>query len=75
MKNLMTLDRLDAENALELPNREMLLVTIVITNVLTHFSIPINVTNNKVAVQVCAIVEAINSDLFAVDTLDCDIQQ
>ena len=75
MKNLMTMDRLDAETALELPNREMLLVTIVIGNLLSGNDVEINVVNNKVAVQVCAIVELIDSDLLGGNTLDCDIRQ
>jgi hypothetical protein len=75
MKNLMTMDRLDAETALELPNREMLLVTIVITNLLNNLDIDVNVVNNKVAVQVCAIVEVIDTDLLGGGVLDCDIRQ
>ena len=75
MKNLMTLDRLDAETALALPNRELLLVTIVLTNVLNNLSVDIDVKNNMVAVQVCAAVEIINTALFDVNTLDCDIEQ
>jgi hypothetical protein len=75
MKNLMTMDRLDAETALELPNREMLLVTIVIGNLLSGNDVEVNVVNNKVAVQVCAIVELIDSDLLGGNTLDCDIRQ
>ncbi len=75
MKNAMTLDRLDAETALELPDREMLLVTVVVTNVLNNLSIDIPIRNNNVAVQVCAAVDAISSELLTVDTLSCDIQQ
>jgi hypothetical protein len=75
MKNPMTLDRLDEETALELPDREMLLVTIVVTNLLNNLSIPIEIKNNNVAVQVCAAVEAISSELLTVDTLRCDVQQ
>ena len=75
MKNVMTIDRLDAETALELPNREMLLVTIVITNLLNNLDVDINVNNNRVAVQICAIVELLNTDLFEANVLDCDIRQ
>lgn len=74
MKNVMTLDRLNSETAVELPNREMLLVTIVVTNVLNNLSIDIPIRNNNVAVQVCAAVEVISTQLLG-DTLTCDIQQ
>jgi hypothetical protein len=75
-KTAVTFDQLDAQNAFELPNREMLLVTVVITNLLQNVSIPITVANNNVAVQVCAIVEAIDVDLLGnVNTLNCEIQQ
>jgi len=75
MKNVMTLDRLDAQTALELPDREMLLVTIVVTNVLNNLSVRIPIKNNNVAVQVCAAVDVISSELLTVDGLSCDIQQ
>ena len=77
MKNVMTLDRLDAETVLELPDREMLLVTIIVTNVLNDLTvnIPIEIKNNNVAVQVCAAVEVISAELLTVDNLTCDIVQ
>jgi hypothetical protein len=77
MKNVMTLDQLDAQTALELPNREMLLVTVVIgdLDILTHNDVNVNVTNNKVAIQVCAIVEAINVEILGGEVLTCSIRQ
>jgi len=75
MKTLMTLDRLDAETALELPSREMPLVTIVITNLLNNLSIDVDVRNNNVAVQVCAVVELIDVDLLGANVLTCEIEQ
>jgi hypothetical protein len=73
-KKAITLAELDAHSAFELPNREMLLVTVVITNLLNNLSISIPIQNNQVAVQVCAIVEAIDVDLLGnVNTLDCTI--
>jgi competence protein ComGC len=76
-KKAVSFEELEAQNAFELPNREMLLVTVVITNLLTNVSIPVTVANNNIAVQVCAIVELIDAQLFGieVDTLQCDIQQ
>ena len=75
MKNLMTIDRLNAETALELPNREMLLVTVVITNVdlLSNNTVTIPIKNNNVAVQVCAAVDLLSD--IGWTNLDCDIRQ
>ena len=66
---------MEAHTALELSDWEMRLVAIVITDVLSHLSIGIPVQDNTVAVQVCALVELNNAELFSVDTLDCDRRQ
>ena len=51
---------IDSQVAFELPERETLaLVTVVITNLLNNNSVDIKVSNNNVAVQVCAAVSAI----------------
>jgi hypothetical protein len=73
-KEPLTLDELEAQAALELPSRDMMLVTVIINNVLNNLSIDVDVKNNKVAVQVCAIVNLINTILDG-DTLTCTIQQ
>ena len=75
MKRTLTMEDLDAQRALQLPDREMLLVTIVITNVLNNVSIDVDVRNINVAVQVCAVVEALNTEILTVDSLRCEIQQ
>ena len=75
MKNMLTLDQLDAQSVVELPNREMFLVTVVITNLLNNLSVDVDVRNINVAVQVCAVVEALTSDLLTTDSLTCTIQQ
>ena len=54
---------------------EAALVTVVISNVLNDLSISIPVQNNNVAVQVCAIVEALTVDVLTVDQLKCEITQ
>ena len=73
-KKRLTLDELDAQTALELPEREMMaLVTIVITNLLNNLSIDVDVKNNNVAVQVCAVVTALSS--LVSTPLTCEIQQ
>ena len=49
-KQPLSLADIEAQTALELPEREMLaLVTVVITNVLNHLSVTIDVKNNNVA--------------------------
>jgi hypothetical protein len=70
-KRTLTLTDLDAEAGFVLPARETMLVTIVITNLLNNLSI--DVKNNNVAVQVCAVVDALSS--FLSTPLTCEIQQ
>lgn len=74
-KKMLDLDVIETQSAVELPDRTLPLVTIVITNVLTDISIPITVRNNNIAVQVCAAVELISSELLTVDSLTCEIDQ
>jgi hypothetical protein len=68
---------IESQVALELPKRDMLaLVNVFITNVLNNLTVSIPVQNNNVAVQVCAVVQALNSTLFGgVPTLSCIVQQ
>jgi hypothetical protein len=74
-KKALSLEEIEAQTALDLPDREMMLVTIVITNVLNNLSIDVDVKNNNVAVQVCAVVNLLSNALFADDPLTCEIQQ
>jgi hypothetical protein len=63
---------IEAQSAIELPERQLLaLVTIVISNVLNNLEI--EVRNNNVAVQVCAVVQAITANNLA--NLTCEVQQ
>jgi hypothetical protein len=78
-KKTLTLADIDAQSALELPSRETLaLVNVVITNVtanvLNNNTVTVNVVNNRVAVQVCALVNLINT-IIAPTTLTCTINQ
>ena len=73
-KRALTPDLVEAQCAFELPDRQLLaLVTIVITNLLNNLSIDVDVRNNNVAVQVCAVVQAITANSLA--ALSCDVQQ
>lgn len=75
MKKMLTMDAIENQSALELPDREMLgLVTVVITNLLNNLTVDVDVRNNNVAVQVCAAVQALNTILVG-QTLDCDVRQ
>ena len=74
-KKRLTLEELEAQTALELPERDMMaLITIVITDVLNNLSVDVDVNNNKVAVQVCAVVNLLNS-IATTDHFDCVIGQ
>jgi hypothetical protein len=60
------------QSALELPPRQMLTL-IVIRNVLNGLHVNVNVSNNHVALQVCAAVNAINT-IIAPTTLTCSVR-
>jgi hypothetical protein len=73
-KHVLTVAELEAQSALELPDREMLTL-VVIKNVLNNLRIRVDVRNNNVAVQVCAIVQALNAILWNGNKLTCTIRQ
>lgn len=74
-KTVLTAEDLEAQAALELPDREMLaLINVRITNVLNNLRLTFTVKDNNVAVQVCAIVSALNTILVG-DRLRCRILQ
>ena len=68
-KQSLSLTDLDSQMAVELPNRDLMLVTIVITNLLNNNTVEIDVRNIDVALQICAVALANNSNVT------CDIQQ
>jgi hypothetical protein len=73
-KNL-TAEAMQSQTALQLPPRQMLaLINVFITNVANNLSIRIPVQNNRVAVQVCAAVSALNTILLSPDKLTCAIR-
>jgi len=74
-KKMLDLDVIETQSAVELPDRTLPLVTIVITNLLNNLSVDIDVRNVNVAVQVCAAVELISAELLTVDALECEIEQ
>lgn len=74
-KKHISLADIDDQVAIELPARETLaLVNVIVTNVLNNLSVSIPVQNNKVAVQVCAAVQAINT-ILTPTSLTCSVGQ
>jgi hypothetical protein len=71
-KRSLTIEELDAEAAFELPDREMLAL-VVIKNLANNNRISVRVSDNNVAVQVCALVHAISA--LSIDKLTCRITQ
>ena len=72
-KKLLDIETIEAQSAFELPDRVMPLVTVVVTDVLNNLTIDIDVRDNRIAVQVCAVVALLNGIL--VDSqLTCRIQ-
>ncbi|HEV8439053.1 MAG TPA: hypothetical protein VGT40_13230 [Methylomirabilota bacterium] len=74
LKKRLSSDDIDAQSAFELPDREVMLVTIVITNVLNNLSVDVDVKNNNIAVQVCAAVQLINT-IISPTVLTCEVAQ
>ena len=72
-KKMLDLNVIETQSAVELPDRTLPLVTIVITNLLNNLSVEVDVRNNNVAVQVCAIVAALNAQTGT--ALLCEIEQ
>jgi len=71
-KRVPTVEELESQMALELPDRETLAL-IVIRNVLNNLKIRINVEDVDVAVQVCAVISALEG--IGVDFLRCRVVQ
>lgn len=68
-KRMLSIEELDAQVALELPDRELMLVTVVITNLLNNNTVTIDVRNIDIAVQICVNALANNSNVT------CEIEQ
>jgi len=72
-QSVLSLDEIESQAAFELPARETMLVTVIITDVLNNLSVDVDVRNNNVAVQVCAAVSAIASLIN--QPLTCEVAQ
>ncbi len=74
-KKRLSFQAMELQTALELPSRHMLsLVNVTIRNVLNGLHIKVTVANNNVAVQVCAVVQALNA-IIVPSKLTCTITQ
>ncbi len=62
-KKMLSLEEIEAQTALELPDRELPLVTIILTNVLTGIDVTITVSDIDLALQLCAQLVAVDSPL------------
>ncbi len=67
-KQALSLEELDSEVALELPDRESMQVVVIITNLIRDITVTVDVRNVDVAAQICAA-------LLATGRFDCQIQQ
>lgn len=72
MKKALDISTLDSE-IVALPRRDMMaLVNVFITNVLNGLSVTIPVQNNHIAVEVCAVVSALNTAILT--DLTCSVK-
>lgn len=67
-KQVLSLEELDAEVALELPDRETMQVVIIITDLIEDITVTVDVRNVNIAAQICA-------QLIATGRFECEIQQ
>ena len=77
-KKALSLEDIEAQTALELPDREMMQIVVVIGEINVLRGIEIDVRNNRIAVQVCAIVDVLNLIIGPLNPdrpLDCEITQ
>ncbi len=75
-KRTLSMEHLEAQTALELPNREMPLVTLVLVDLIDIGDVTITVRNVNVAAQICAAVGGILTVDSPVDqVVECTVTQ
>ncbi len=62
-KRTLTMEELDRQMAMELPQRDTMLVTVVITNVLNDVTVSLTVEDVEVAAQICAAVLTVDTNV------------
>ena len=73
-KKTLSFEALEEQTALELPSREMPLITLVLVDLVDVGDITITVRNVRVAAQICAALGGILTTVNAT-TLSCDVNQ
>ena len=71
-KRTLSMEELEAQTALELPNREMPLVTLVLVDLIDIGDVTVTVRNVNVAAQVCAALGGVLVD-NSPPSLVCDL--
>ena len=75
-KKALSFEELDAQTALELPNREMPLITLVLIDLVDIRNIDITVRDINVAAQICAAVGGIlTADSPTDQVVECTVNQ
>jgi len=75
-KKRLTHEMIRSQSAVQLPQRHMMaLINVVIANVLNGntVTIPIDISNINVVVNLCALVKVINTQLLGGGTLTCTV--
>ena len=75
-KKRLTHEVIRAQSVVVLPNRHMLaLINVTIVNVLNNLSItiPVDISNINVVVNLCTLVKVINTQLLGGNTLTCTV--
>ena len=73
-KKMLSLEALETQTALELPSREMPLITLILVDLVDVGDITITVRNVNVAAQICAAIGGVLSSQSAA-VLVCDVDQ
>ncbi len=74
-KKALSFEELEAQTALELPNREMPLITLVIVDLIDVGDITIRVRDVNVAAQICAALGGAFTGEVGDVTVECVIEQ
>jgi hypothetical protein len=67
-KKALSIEAIESQAVLELPDREMMLVTVVITNLLNNNEVEITVRDVNIGAAICAV-------LIGTGNFDCDVPQ
>ncbi len=60
---MLSVEDLESQAVMELPDRELMLVTVVINNVLNNNTVTIDIRNIDIALQICAAILTNNTNV------------